>query len=103
MDSKVCVICNMEKAFVIFITNIEYVNLVIVKKVQNVTMKTKIKYQINKNYIMKKTEMCYLQSLKKSQQNRKYEIKTDKKQIKDLNKKLEGLTQAIEKLKIFNS
>ena len=57
-------------------------------------MKIKIKYQININYIMKKIEMCYLQGLKKCQQNRKSHTQ----QIKDLNNKIEGLTQAMETL-----
>ena len=64
MDSKVCVVCNIEKSLIIFTTNIENVNSVILKEVQDVTMKTKIKYQCNKKYIMKKIETPYLQSLK---------------------------------------
>ena len=64
MDSKVCVVCNIEKSLIIFTTNIENVSSVILKEVQDVTMKTKIKYQCNKKYIMKKIETPYLQSLK---------------------------------------
>ena len=66
MDSKVCVVCNIEKVLIIFTTNIENVNSVTIKKVRDVTMKTKIKYQINIKNIMKKVEMHYLQSLKKT-------------------------------------
>ena len=40
---------------------------------------------------------------KRSQQNKKYEIKTYKQQIKDPNKKIEDLTQAVEMLKTPNS
>ena len=53
----------LEKVLIVFITNIVNVNSVILKEVQDVNMKTKINYQINENYIMKKIEMCYLQSL----------------------------------------
>ena len=54
-------------------------------------MKTKINYQIREKYILKKIEMCYLQSL---QQNRKSHTR----QIKDLNKKVEESTRAMEML-----
>ena len=63
MESKVCVICNTEKVLMIFTTYIENINFVILKEVQNDSTKTKIKYQINKNCIMKKIEMCYSQIL----------------------------------------
>ena len=54
----------LKKVLIIFTTNIENVNHVKLKEVQNVNMKTKIKYQININYIMRKIEMTYLQDLK---------------------------------------
>ena len=63
MDSKVCVVCNIEKNTDIFTANIENVNSVILKEVRNVTMRIKINYQINENYIMKNIEMYHLQSL----------------------------------------
>ena len=44
----------LKKVLIIFTTNIENVNHVILKEVQNVTLKIKIKYQMNINYIMKK-------------------------------------------------
>ena len=62
MDSKICVFCNIEKSIDNFYNKYN-VNSVILKEVQNVTMKTKKKYQINIKYIMKKIEMYYLQSL----------------------------------------
>ena len=54
----------LKKVLINFTTNIENVNHVIIKEVQNDKIKTKKKYQINKNYNMKKLEMFYLQSLK---------------------------------------
>ena len=54
MDSKVCVVCNIKKVLIIFTTNIENVNSVISNEVRNVTMRIKINYQINENYITKK-------------------------------------------------
>ena len=64
MDSKVCVVCTKKKVLMIFTINTENVNHVILKEVQDGILKTRIKYQINTNYIMKKIEMCYLQGLK---------------------------------------
>ena len=59
MNSKVCVVCNIEKVLIIFTTNIENVNSLILKEVRDVTMKTKIKYQCNKIYIMIKIEINF--------------------------------------------
>ena len=67
MVSKVCVVCNTEKSIDNFYDNYritENVNHVISKEGQDGILKTKKKYQININYIMKKIEMCYLQGLK---------------------------------------
>ena len=63
MDTKICVVCIIEKSIDNFTTNTENVNSVIYDEVWNVTMRTKINYQINENYIMKRTETCYSQSL----------------------------------------
>ena len=48
-----------KKVLIIFITNIENVNSVILKEVRDVTMKTKTKYQCSKKYIMKKIEINF--------------------------------------------
>ena len=56
MESKLCVISNTKKVLINFTTNIEIVNSVTLKEVQNVILKTKIKYQINKKLYMKKRE-----------------------------------------------
>ena len=42
METKVCVICNTEKVLIIFTTNIENVNHVILKEVQDGILKTKV-------------------------------------------------------------
>ena len=49
---------------IFFTINIENVNPVIFKEAQDVIMKTKIKYQINKKYIIQEIEMSYLLNLK---------------------------------------
>ena len=54
----------LKSLLIIFKKNIENVNSVILKEVKNVTLKTKINYQMKQKYIMKEIEMCYLQNLK---------------------------------------
>ena len=54
----------LKKVLIIVTTKIENVNHVILKEVQDGSLKTKIKYQINISYIMRKIEMSYLQGLK---------------------------------------
>ena len=66
-------------------------------------MRIKINYQINENFIMKKNRDRLLANSKLNQQNRNHEGKKYKQQIEDLNKKLDDITQAIEKLNTPNS
>ena len=54
----------MKKILIIFTKNIENVNRVILKEVQDDILKTKKKYQINIKYIMRKIDISYLQGLK---------------------------------------
>ena len=60
---KFVLFAKLKKVLIIFTSNKENVISVILKEVRDVIMKTKIKYQINIKYIMKKIEMYYLQSL----------------------------------------
>ena len=59
-------------------------------------MRIKINYQINKNCIMKKIEMCSLLAKSKLiQHNRNYERKIYKQQVEELNKKLKSLEEKL--------
>ena len=62
-------------------------------------MRIKINDQINEIYIMKKNRDVLLGKSQLNQQYRNFERKLYKQQVQELNKKLENLTQAIEKLK----
>ena len=64
MDSKICVVCNIEKSIDNYYNKYRECKKCNIKRSINVIMKIKINYQINENYIMKKIEKCYLQSLK---------------------------------------
>ena len=66
-------------------------------------MRTKINYQINEKHIMKKIELCYLQSLNKTTKIENMKQKIYKQQKEELKKRLEDLTQAIGMLKTPNS
>ena len=53
---------KLEKVLIIFTTNIENVKSVILKEVQNVSMRIKIKDQCNKKYIMKKKRLTFTET-----------------------------------------
>ena len=81
----------LKKVLIIFTINIENVNHVILKEVQDGILKIKIKYQININYIMKKTRDVLLARSKKYQQNRQSHTQ----QMKDLKNKIQELTEVM--------
>ena len=68
----------LKKVLIIFTTNIENVNNIILKEAQNDTMKTKIKYRINIKFIMKKKDKLLQKqndfSKKKAQIIKNYKI-----------------------------
>ena len=102
MDSKVCVVCNIEKS------NGNFYNKYRECKQCNIQRSMK-RYYENKDKLSNQRKVYYeknrdvlLAKSKLNQQNRNYERKLYKQQVEDLNKKLEDLTQAIEMLKSPN-
>ena len=94
MDSKICVVCNIEKSFDKFYTKYREC------KPCNIKRSTKL-YNENKDRISNQQKLYYeknrdilLARSKIYQQNRK----SHSQQIKDLNNKIEELTQAMETL-----
>ena len=63
MDSKVCVVCNIEKSIDNFYNKYRECKQCKIKGSMKRYYENKDKLSINENYIMKKIEMCYLQSL----------------------------------------
>ena len=63
MDSKVCVVCNMEKSNDKFYNNYRECKQCNIKRIMKRYYQNKDKNQINENFITKKIEMCYLQNL----------------------------------------
>ena len=86
----------LKKALTIFTKLTQNASFVIFDGVKDVTMKTKIEYQINKNYIIKKNRNVLVAQSEVNQQHRKLQ----KQQMKDLNNKVKELTQAMETLSL---
>ena len=59
MDSKICVVCNIEKSIDNFYNKYRECKPCNIKRSTRRTMKTKIKYQINIQYTMKKIEINF--------------------------------------------
>ena len=99
MDSKVCVVCNIEKSIDNFYNKYREC------KQHNIKRSTR-RYHENKEKISNQHKIIYeknrdvlLAKSKVNQRKRNYERKIYKQQVEELNKKLQDLTQAIEKLK----
>ena len=100
MDSKVCVVCKIEKSLDNFYNKY--------RECKQCNIKRSIKrYNENEAKLSNQRKIYYekekgnvlLAKSKLNQQNRNYERKVDKQQVEELNKKLEDLTQAMEMLK----
>ena len=63
MDSKVCVVCNIEKSIDNFYNKYRECKQCNFKRSMKCYYEKNINYQINENFVMKKIEICYLQSL----------------------------------------
>ena len=64
MDNKICVVCNTEKSIDNFHNKYRECKPCNIKRSMTRYNDNKEKYQNSENYIMKKIEKCYLQSLK---------------------------------------
>ena len=99
MDSKVCVVCNIEKCFGIFYNKYRECKQCNIKRSMKRYYENKDKLSNQRKLYYEKNRDVLLAKSKLNQQNRNYERKIYKQQLKELNKKLEDLTQAIEKFK----
>ena len=103
MDSKVCVVCNIEKGNDNFYNkyrectqcNIKRSMNCYYEKKDNLSNQLKLYYEKNRDVLFAKS--------RRNQQNRNYGRKTYKQRVQALNQKLQYLTQAIEMLKTPNS
>ena len=103
MDSKVCVVCNIEKSVDIFDNKYRECKQCNIKRSMKRYYENKDKLSNQRNLYYEKNRDVLLAKSKLNQQNRNYERKIYKQQVQELNQKLKDLTQAIEMLKTPNS
>ena len=99
MDSKVCVVCNIEKSIDNFYNKYRECKPCNIQRSMKQYRENKDKLSNQRKLYYEKNRDVLLAKSKLNQQNRNYERKIYKKQVEELNRKLEDLTQAIEILK----
>ena len=103
MNSKVCVVCNIEKSTDNFYNKYIQCKQCNIQPSMKRYYENKAKLSNQRKLYHEKNRDVFLAKSKLNQQNRNYERKLYKQQVKELNKKLEDLTQPIEMLKSPNS
>ena len=99
MDNKVCVVWNIEKSIDNFYNKYRECKQCNIKRSKKRYYENKDKLSNQRKLYYEKNRDVLLAKSKLNQQNRNYERKIYKKQVEELNRKLEDLTQAIEILK----
>ena len=99
MDSKVCVVCNIEKSIDNFYNKYRECKRCNIQRSMKRYYENKDKLSNQRNLYYEKNRDILLAKSKINQQNRNYERKIYKQQVQELNQKLQDLTQAIELLK----
>ena len=103
MDSKVCVVCNIEKSIDNFYNKYGECKQCNIKRCMKRYYENKHKLSNQRKLYYEKNRDVLLAESKLNQQNRNFERKIYKQQVQELNQKLQDLTQAIEMLKTPNS
>ena len=103
METKVCVVCNIEKNTDNFYNKYRECKQCNIQRSTKHYYQKKEKLSNQQKIYFEKSRDVLLANSKLNQQNRNYERKIYKQQVQELNKKLEELTQAIEMLKSPNS
>ena len=102
MESKICTNCNIGKYLKIFRTKIDC-QICTSKRSLKLHYEKKDKLSSRRKKHFEKNRNVLLAKSKVNQQSKNMKENFDKQQIKEPNKKLEDLTQAIEMLKTSNS
>ena len=98
-----CVICNTEKSTDNFYSKYRECKPCKIQRNMKRYYENKEKISNQRNLFYEKKRNVLIAKSKLNQQNRKYERKKYKQKVEEVNKRLEDLTQAIEKLKVPNS
>ena len=99
MDSKVCVVCDIEKSIANFYNKYRECKQCNIQRSMKRYYENKDKLSNQRKLYYEKNREVLLAKSKLNQQNRNYERKKYKQQVEELNKKLQDLTQAFELLK----
>ena len=100
MDSKVCVVCNIEKSIDNFYNKYRECKRCNIQRSMKCYYENKDKLSNQRKLYYEKNRDVLLAKSKINQQNRNYERKIYKQQVEELNKKLKSLE---EKFKINDS
>ena len=103
MESKVSVVCNTEKSIDSFYNKYRECKQCNIPRRMKRYYENKDKLSNQRKLFCEEIRDVLVAKSKLNQQNKNYERKIYKQQMEELNKKLEDLTQAMEKLKIPNS
>ena len=99
MESKVCVVCNIEKSIDNFYNKYRECKQCNIQRSMKRYYKNKVKLSNQRKLYYEKNRDVLLAKSKLNQHNGNFEREIYKQQVEELNKKLENLTQAIEMLK----
>ena len=103
MESKVCVVCKIEKSIDNLYNKYRECKQSNIKRSMKLYYENKAKLSNQRKKVYEKNRDVLLAKSKLNQQNRNYGRKIYKQQVEQLNKKLQDLTQAFEMLKTPNS
>ena len=98
MDTKVCVVCNIEKTIVNFYNKYRECKQCNIRRSMNRYYENKDKLSNQRNIYYEKNRDVLLAKSKLNQQNRNYERKLYKQQVEELNKKLKSLEEKLNEI-----
>ena len=99
MDTKICVVCKIEKSIDNFYNKYRECKQCNIRRSMKRYYENKDKLSNERKLYYEKNRDVLLAKSKLNQHNRNFERKLYKQQVEELNKKLEDLSQAIEMLK----
>ena len=99
MESKVCVVCNIEKSIDNLYNKYRECKQCNIQRSMKRYYENKVELSDQRKLYYENNRDVLLAKSKINQHNRNFERKIYKQQVEELNKKLEDLTQAIEMLK----
>ena len=97
MDTKICVVCNIEKSFDNFYNKYRECKQCNIRRSMKRYYENKDKLSNQRKLYYEKNRDVLLAKSKLNQQNRNYERKIYKQQVEELNKKFKSLEEKLNK------